>query len=793
MLKQIHNLLLIPALLIGGLLLSSGDTVVSLDSKVSVEGRVHTVGDQPVVGVWVSLIRRSERGLADSGLLAVLGSSSSVIRVRSDHEGRFRLELPVGSYDVRAYESGFQSFSNQEPIEIRANTRNSAIRVALEPTSSVSGRLAGASNRNRRGIVIAHPLGESELLPKRGRIEGDRFTVVGLEPGSYRIEVLIPGYVPAHIETVSLAAGDYLTDLTIDLSRGKSASGIVRDSQGGIEAQIEVVARRVGKGIGLEQTGWSNAKGAFVITGLVPGEYQLTTASVGYTISSESFQIRESDLKHLILVLNPLGRIVGTLSGEVVQGAVVYAIPDGFDLSISLGGQGNGWIAGRLTDRTTGTFEIEGVPGGAYYIMAMAPGHLRTFFPGTSNPKEASAITILNGETTNADAFELLRGSTLYGQMMVRSLNLPIAGATVEVRSLDRRDVSTALTDEEGRFQLSGIAAGRYLIKVHADGYISQFFPGVPRAEEATPLEVDGKRDEINISLLLPIREAADFNEDGYVDVSDLERFVDRVRAGGVTDSRVFDPNQDGLVTYDDFEYVIGEVRNAGKMIDPPTVLEWKSADTEPGQIRASLRVENLVASIGFLAKIHYDPERAEFLGGESGESLFKDGRLRVEEVGPGVLLVVNGSSDRDEREGEGELVSLVFRPREDKASVRLRTEAVVVLLPGGRMASPALPDPVRLSLPPETFYLLQNVPNPFNPETTIAYELPEAVQVKLVIFNLVGQRVRGLVDDFKTSGRYEIRWNGKDDFGRDVGSGVYFYSLEAGVLSTTKRMLLIR
>ncbi len=66
-------------------------------------------------------------------------------------------------------------------------------------------------------------------------------------------------------------------------------------------------------------------------------------------------------------------------------------------------------------------------------------------------------------------------------------------------------------------------------------------------------------------------------------------------------------------------------------------------------------------------------------------------------------------------------------------------------------------------------------------------------MQVQLAIFNLVGQRVRGLVDEFKTAGRYEVRWDGKDDFGRDVGSGVYFYSLEAGTFSTTKRMLLIQ
>jgi hypothetical protein len=49
------------------------------------------------------------------------------------------------------------------------------------------------------------------------------------------------------------------------------------------------------------------------------------------------------------------------------------------------------------------------------------------------------------------------------------------------------------------------------------------------------------------------------------------------------------------------------------------------------------------------------------------------------------------------------------------------------------------------------------------------------------------------LVEEFKTAGRYEVRWDGKDDFGHDVGSGVSFYNLEAGSYSTTRRMLLIR
>jgi len=158
-LKRIHILLVTTALLAAGLLLSTRDLVVSQKATVSVEGRVHTVGDLPVGGVWVSLIRRGGDGLVDSDLLATLGDLLSVTRIRSDHEGRFSLDLPVGSYDIRAYESGFESFANSRPIEIRANVRIPVIHVALEPTSSVSGRVTGSHGGIEDGVVIAAPPG----------------------------------------------------------------------------------------------------------------------------------------------------------------------------------------------------------------------------------------------------------------------------------------------------------------------------------------------------------------------------------------------------------------------------------------------------------------------------------------------------------------------------------------------------------------------------------------------------------------------------------------------------------
>lgn len=95
----------------------------------------------------------------------------------------------------------------------------------------------------------------------------------------------------------------------------------------------------------------------------------------------------------------------------------------------------------------------------------------------------------------------------------------------------------------------------------------------------------------------------------------------------------------------------------------------------------------------------------------------------------------------------------------------------------------------------PEKFSLSQNYPNPFNPETELNYSLPTSGKVKLVIFNLLGQRVVTLVDEFQPSGNYSAKWNGRDDYGRLLSSGVYFYrmSIDDGRFTDTKKMLLLK
>jgi hypothetical protein len=93
----------------------------------------------------------------------------------------------------------------------------------------------------------------------------------------------------------------------------------------------------------------------------------------------------------------------------------------------------------------------------------------------------------------------------------------------------------------------------------------------------------------------------------------------------------------------------------------------------------------------------------------------------------------------------------------------------------------------------PREYYLAQNYPNPFNPTTMIHYELPRGSGVNLSIYNLLGQKVKTLVEGWKPAGRYDVAWQGDNDLGARVSSGVYIYRIDAGEYRRSLKMLLMK
>lgn len=86
-----------------------------------------------------------------------------------------------------------------------------------------------------------------------------------------------------------------------------------------------------------------------------------------------------------------------------------------------------------------------------------------------------------------------------------------------------------------------------------------------------------------------------------------------------------------------------------------------------------------------------------------------------------------------------------------------------------------------------------QNYPNPFNPSTTIAYSLANKTDVKLQIFDVRGRLVKTLVDGERSPNNYRVMWDGRNNSGNSVASGIYFYRLVAGEFKATKKMVLLR
>lgn len=93
----------------------------------------------------------------------------------------------------------------------------------------------------------------------------------------------------------------------------------------------------------------------------------------------------------------------------------------------------------------------------------------------------------------------------------------------------------------------------------------------------------------------------------------------------------------------------------------------------------------------------------------------------------------------------------------------------------------------------PENFSLDQNFPNPFNPKTTIGYSLPKDTKVNLTVYNILGQEVKTLINKEQQAGIYSVLFNGKDSYGRDIPSGIYFYKIQAGKFTKVERMTLLK
>jgi hypothetical protein len=320
-----------------------------------------------------------------------------------------------------------------------------------------------------------------------------------------------------------------------------------------------------------------------------------------------------------------------------------------------------------------------------------------------------------------------------------------------------------------------------------------------------------------------------DANGDGVIDLSDALRILNYLYKGGPAPNPLWtgDANSDGVVDIADALYILNYLykggpapcsRQTGNHPAETAKLRGFSGDAEVtlmpmsgsnmgddasavlpsgksdgvSDIAVTAKFDREVAGVHL--EIEYDPREVTIL-----ESVLTPSTQNLQLfVGSAEGLLKMGMIDLSGRSvlpaGEARLVSLQVRGR-DLASIRIKEAKLI--------GTDAMPLNVRIEAElslrtagestPQAFRLAQNCPNPFNPQTAISYCLPQDGHVRLVIYNVAGQKVRTLVDEHQSAGEKEVSWDGRDRQGNYAASGVYFYKLRAGQSCATKKMLLMK
>jgi len=143
---------------------------------------------------------------------------------------------------------------------------------------------------------------------------------------------------------------------------------------------------------------------------------------------------------------------------------------------------------------------------------------------------------------------------------------------------------------------------------------------------------------------------------------------------------------------------------------------------------------------------------------------------------------------------GEGSILKIKFQKKNNQAGISsVKIDRAIVVNPSAQELNVQIePNKVIRSIP-QTFSLAQNYPNPFNARTVIKYSLPKDSKVEIAIYNILGRKVKTLVNEHQQAGYKTVVWDGKNQKGNEVASGVYFYRITADDFVQSKKMLLLK
>jgi flagellar hook capping protein FlgD/dockerin type I repeat protein len=286
-----------------------------------------------------------------------------------------------------------------------------------------------------------------------------------------------------------------------------------------------------------------------------------------------------------------------------------------------------------------------------------------------------------------------------------------------------------------------------------------------------------------------------DLNGDAFVNLSDFAIFGANYGKAEADSPEnyiwAYDLNGDGVVDLSDFA-IFGANYGTTLQVAKGIAAELPTADVMmamSGEFDDATSTYKLHVNVGqdidgFEFLLSYDTNNLEFTGDVTGLV----GLPFASETEEGVVTIANAFIG----EKFNGTVTLSFNTLSDYDDMIFSIDNALVF-DGVDLAKVTDIAEFEAKPVPTVYTLSQNFPNPFNPTTTINYAIPQTGQVELAIFNTAGQKVRTLVAQEQSAGFYKMVWDGRNEMGESVASGVYIYRLHSGSFSKTAKMNLIK